>query len=284
MVHCFPLRFWFTAYGLLLFSFFLLFHEWSLLPDGKFHVQFFDVAQGDSTLITTTENQRILIDGGPDLSLLERLGETLPFFDRRIDLLVLTHPEADHITAFPEVLRRYDVSRVLFTGVNHKSSHADAFLHALDESDAEMMLADAFHDLDLGDDAVLDILWPRESMLGRTVKKQNNESIVMKLTWRDQSILFTGDIEEKTEDALLKAGTDLTADILKVAHHGSKTSSSTGFLLAVAPRLAIISVGRENTYGHPHPSVLARYDRIGIPVKRTDTDGTMDIVLQDGME
>ena len=238
-----------------------------------------DVGQGDAMLITTPGNQRILIDGGPDLTVLERLGEELPFFDRTIDLLVLTHSDADHVTGFPEIMRRYDVKKVLMTGAAKDSPIYSAFLDELRASGTQIIIAESTHDIDLGAGVRLDILWPINSLLGAQVKKSNNASIVAKLTWKDHEILLTGDIEERVEEALLKAGLDLRADVLKVPHHGSKTSSSTGFLLAVQPKTALISVGQDNRFGHPRPEILARYEALGIPVRRTDEEGRVEVVF-----
>lgn len=274
------MKLWFALYCLFSAICLLLAHEWQRLPDQNLHVTVLDVGQGDSILITTPLNQRILVDGGPDLSLLERLGEELPFFNRRIDLMILTHSDSDHLTALPEVLRRYNVKRILLNGTAHESSRYFALLDAIDASDTEVIFADAEHDLDMGEGMTLDVLWPIKLLFGEEVKKPNNASIVAKLLWNEHSILLTGDIEEVIEEQLLKRGTDLSADVLKVPHHGSKTSSSTGFLLAVDPEFALISVGAENTFGHPHPDVLARYEKLGIPVRRTDQEGGISMVFR----
>lgn len=256
-------------------------HEWERMPDNKLHITMLDVGQGDSILITTPSGQRILVDGGPDLSALERLGEELPFLNRNIDLLVITHTDADHITALSQVLNRYDVAQVLMTGAEATSSRYKAFLDSIRNSDAEIIIADSSNDLDLGEGVMLDILWPTTSILGEKVKHPNDASIVAKLTWKDDSILLAGDIEEKVEKELLKSGIDLRADILKAPHHGSKTSSSTGFLIAVDPELALISVGGDNKFGHPHPRIISRYDHFGIPVRRTDREGRVEVVFDD---
>ncbi len=281
---------WFTAWSLLFASFFLWHHEWTRLPDGRLHVNVLDVGQGDAILITTPGYQRILVDGGPDLSVLERLGEKLSFFDRRIDLLVLSHTDSDHLRAFPEVLKRYDVQRVLLTGVARETSTYQAFLEALDNIDVPVVLADADHDLDLGGGLLLDVLWPSRRLYGENVKDPNDASIVAKLTYRsttggtrrsgDREVLLTGDISAKVETELLKQGYDLHSDILKIPHHGSRTSSSTGFLLAVDPELAVVSVGQDNTYGHPHPSVVARYASLGIPLRSTAEEGSIELTLE----
>jgi len=268
---------WLCAWAILLAAFLLLGHEWSRLPDGKLHLNVWDVGQGDAILITTPGYQRILVDGGPDLSVLERLGDDLPFFDRRIDLLVLSHTDADHVRSFPEILQRYDVQRVLMTGVARDTSTYEAFLVKLNEVDVPVILADADHDLDLGNGVVLDVLWPDRRLYGEEVKEPNDASIVAQLRYGDHEVLLTGDISDNVETALLKQGYDLRSDILKVPHHGSRTSSSTGFLLAVEPKLAVISVGRDNTYGHPHPHVTARYASLGIPLRSTAEEGSIKV-------
>jgi competence protein ComEC len=265
---------------LLLAAFLLLLHEWAFLPAGTLKVVMLDVDQGDSILITTPGNQRILVDGGPNLEALERLGEELPFMSRRIDLLILSHPDSDHVTAFPQILERYDIKTILMTGVQHGSSRYKAFLDAAHAEGAEIILASSNNDLDLGHGLILDVLWPLEEMLNEKVKHPNNMSVVIKLIWKEHEILLTGDIEKEVEKALLASGADLQSDILKVAHHGSRTSSSTGFLLAANPDLAVMSVGRENKFGHPHPEIIKRYETLGIPIRRTDTEGRIEIILE----
>ncbi len=274
------MKFFLTAYVLLLASLALLAHEWVRLPDGKLHVALLDIGQGDGILITTPVGQRILVDGGPDLTLLERLGEELPFFDRGIDLMVLTHTDSDHVTSLPSVLERYRIKTVLMTGVDAYSSRYRAFLDAVEKSDVQVILADASHDIDLGEGLVLDVLWPIESMLGQEVEDPNNASVVAKLIWKDHEVLLTGDIEEEAERKILVSGADVSSDILKVAHHGSKTSSSTGFLLAVNPELALISAGRDNSFGHPHAQVISRFNSLDIDLRRTDKEGKVEVVLE----
>jgi competence protein ComEC len=266
---------WFVAWSLLLASFLLLRHEWSRIPDGTLRVSVYDIGQGDAALVTTPGRQRILIDGGPDLTLLERLGEELPFFDRRIDLLVLSHTDADHLRAFPEILRRYNVRGVVMTGVTRETAVYAAFLAALDEERTPVILARSDHDMDLGAGTVLDILWPEKSLFGEEVREPNDASIVAQLRSPAGSILFTGDINRNVEMELLKLGLDVESDILKVPHHGSRSSSSSHFLRAVSPTLAVVSAGRGNRYSHPHRDVLARYERLGIPVRRTDEEGNI---------
>lgn len=255
----------------------LLLRETSLLPDGHLHADILDVGQGDSILLTSPSGSQILIDGGPDLSALERLAEHMPFFDRNIELLVLTHTDLDHIAAFPEVLRRYRIERILLTGIETDQARYEAVLQEIFGKNIPVLLADPTEDIKFEDGLTLDIVWPPASTFGSRPKKTNDTSIVMRVLYRTGSILLTGDIERDAEEEILATGADVRSDILKVPHHGSKTSSSTGFLLAVDPGLALISLGKENSYGHPHSSVLDRYRASGIQVRRTDEEGTLSL-------
>ncbi len=253
----------------------LALHELSLQPDGRLHAYVFDVGQGDSLLLISPSGKTVLIDGGPDLSLLEHLGNSLPFLQRTIDLLVLTHPDSDHIAALPELLRRYDVEQVLLSGVRHASARYMAFLDLLAEKRISVMFADPATDIDIGDGVVLDTLWPPKGTAGTEPDPANNSSVVFRVLSPDGNLLLAGDIERQAERALLATGADLRAGVLKVPHHGSRTSSSTGFLLAVAPDTAVISVGEDNSFGHPHEEITQRYAALGIDVRSTAQEGTI---------
>lgn len=256
--------------------FLLALREHTLRSPGTTIVHIFDVGQGDAAMIETPSGRHVLIDGGPDLSLLEHLGTALSFFDRTIDLLILTHPDLDHIAAFPDILRRFRVRHVLLTGIGHNLGRYDLFFGELQKNKTPLTTPDERYDIDIGDGVSLDILWPAKTT--PLPAQGNNSSIVFRLLLHGlPCLLFTGDIEEKAEHAILRSGSDISAAVIKVPHHGSKTSSSTGFLLAADPALAIISVGSENRFGHPHPEVVSRYARLGIPVRQTGRDGTVTL-------
>lgn len=251
--------------------------EYRLAYPGALVVSFLDVGQGDSALIVSPAGKQVVIDGGPDLSALEGLGRHMPFFDRSIDLLVLSHPQLDHMAAFPEILRRYTVGAVLMTGVRYRIARYQEFLTLLKQQNIPILIADPAKDLDLGGGASLDVVWPPPTLYNASMKEVNNSSIVLRALYGGRAVLFTGDMEEEEERAVLASRADIDADVLKVAHHGSKTSSSSGFLLAVDPSLAVISVGRTNRYGHPHPAVVARYEHFGIPLRTTAEEGTITL-------
>src|SRR3989344_7954808 len=146
--------------GALLALSLLLLREISLLPDGTLHMHVLDVGQGDAILFVTPSGKQILVDGGPDLSALEHLGSFLPFFDRTIELLVLIHPDLDHITALPEVAARYRIERILLSGAAGSSGRYEMLLAVLQDSGTKVMLADPLRDIDLGDGVMLDVVWP----------------------------------------------------------------------------------------------------------------------------
>ena len=254
--------------------------ETSLWPDGALHLHVLDVGQGTSVLLASPSGKQILIDGGPGLPALERLGAHLPFLDRTIDLVVLTHPESDHVTALAEVLRRYKVERVLLTGVRHELGRYDALLHEIETRGTRVLFPDPGRDIAIGDGLVLDVVWPRGSPPGGTVRGVNDTSIVLRALWKEHAILLPGDIEGDAERAILATGADIRADVLLVPHHGSETSSTDAFIRAVRPALAIVSAGRDNPHGHPHPRVLERYAALGIPVRSTAEDGTVTVVFK----
>jgi competence protein ComEC len=241
-------------------------------------VDFLDVGQGDAILIKTPDHERILIDGGPSGAVVNKLGENLPFFDKKIDLIILTHPHADHLDGLIEVLKRYEVKKILSTGVTHTTPDYLAWLEEIKKQNVPMEIAVAGQTIDFGGGVKMEILYPSEGLAGKSVENLNNTSIVAKLIFGQTSFLFTGDAEAEAEENLLAENFDLRADVLKVAHHGSKSSTSDSFLEKVRPKFAVISVGADNQFGHPSVMTLKRLEKIGAEILRTDEDGDVKIV------
>ena len=236
-----------------------------------------DVGQGDALFIETPRKRQMLIDGGPSSTVIQKLGRVMPFYDRSIDVIVLTNPDADHFVGLIEVLRRYAVGKILMTGVKKESTLYETFLATLRERSVPVTMVVAPDVLALDEETSFSILAPLESWEGRPTESINDTSIVGRLDYQDFSMLFTGDATVKVEEELLRNSAQLDADVLKVGHHGSKTSSSADFLAAVSPELAVVSLGKNNRYGHPHAEVLSRLDAVGIPLRRTDADGDIRI-------
>ncbi len=244
------------------------------IPDGAMHLSFLSIGQGDSTFIQTPRGAEIIIDGGTDLSPLEEIGSRFSFFQRDIDLLVLSHPHLDHLAAFPEMFKRYNVKRMLLARTAYDAPRYQAVLELLKAEGADVIFAKPGETIMVEKDVFLDVLWPKPDF---EMSNVNDASVALRLRYKNHSALFAGDMEEAAEQHILALGPSLRADVLKVPHHGGRTSSSIDFLMAVAPELAVISVGNDNSYGHPHAEVLQRYSDLKIPVWRTDLQGTMEL-------
>jgi len=242
-------------------------------------VIFFDVGQGDSIYIETSETNQVLIDGGPTSVVLKKLGEEMPFYDRKIELMILTHPDHDHLAGLLEVLKSYEVENILWTGVIRDTQEWKKWKELIEKEEAKIRIAKKGQRIILREKPLvfLTILYPFEDLENRKVKNINDTAIVSRLDYGLDSFLFTADISKKVERELVKEGSNILSDVLKVAHHGSKTSSCSEFLKEVSPSLAVIQVG-ENSYGHPDPGVLARLKEFGIQVQRTDENGDIKIV------
>ena len=227
------------------------------LPDSRLKVAFVDVGQGDAAFISTPGGQQVLVDGGPDpLAMVRFLGDKMPFRDRTIELIVLTHPHSDHVTGLLEVLRRYDVQRVLERGIEYDSPPYQAWRRALTEENAEIIRAQAGQVIALGDGVFIHVVSPPASLLRGTASDVDNASVVLRLVYGDFSFLLTGDMFNEAEAALVAQNAPIDSDVLKVGHHGSRSSSTAAFLEKVSPAIAVIAAGQDNRFGHPHPEVV----------------------------
>ena len=243
-------------------------------------VNFFDVGQGDSMLIKTPLGQAVLIDGGPDDKILGKLGERLSPIDKKIDIVLLTHPHADHVTGLIEVLRRYSVDLVILNGAYLATDNYNQFLNAVRDNGAEVLIAEAGEAIHFDKNLEFDIIAAEGG--GATNGSDANEtSIVGKLIYNDFSIMFMGDAPAKIENKIMVYGDGLKSDIIKVGHHGSKYSSFPIFLKMVAPKAGIIEVAAKNLYGHPSPAALNRFAMAGINIFQTGKNGDIR-VLSDG--
>jgi len=249
----------------------------TLVGDGLLHVWFLDVGQGDAIFIEAPGGNQVLIDGGPDNSVLQELGRIMPFYDRLIDMVMLSHPHADHLRGLIEVLRNYEVGKVLENRIPCDTAECLEWEQSKQKA-GEVIEAGVGDVINLGGGATLRVVYAREADARASVKNAHDYALIAKLDYGGQSVLFMSDAEKKVEQ-ILAADPNLQAKFLKVGHHGSKTSTYEDFIEAVNPLLAFIEVGSRNSYGFPHPEVIERLDDFGIKYYRTDIDGTVELVL-----
>lgn len=253
----------------LLFLNFVVFKELAnRKPSEQLHVYFLDIGQGDSIFIDSPSHGRILLDGGPNKRVLTELGRILPFNDKRIDVVIESHPDKDHIGGLPEVINRFDVKAFMEPGVESPNTVDDAIKKEIKDKNIPDILARRGMVVDFGDGVKLEILFPNQDV---SKWETNDASIVAKLIYGDKSFLLTGDSTIKAENLLMSLDKDvLKSTVLKAGHHGSHTSTSLLYAQVVAPEYAVISVGKDNQYGHPHKETIDTLNKIGAKIVSTE--------------
>jgi len=286
-----------AAVALALMLFVIVAHPLSAgLPDGRLRVDFLDVGQGDSALVTMPDGSTLLIDGGGRPDFRRADDEDAGDFERdtrgvgeavvseylwhrglsRVDYVLATHADADHIDGLADVLRSFDVRAALVARAPSDDAEFLRFAAAARDAGVPVHLVGRGDRLRFGD-AALEVLWPPPAEANADAPSTNNDSIVLRLRLGRRTFLLTGDAEAPAEAALVRAGDDLACDVLKVAHHGSRTSSTQPFVSAARPALAVISVGQDSPHGHPHREVLERWRDSGALVLTTGTSGTVTV-------
>lgn len=271
-----------VLYSILLFLFILsailagmVFHS----RNQKLEVIFLDVGQGDAVLIEQG-NRQILIDGGPDgKKLMEKLGEYVPFWDREIEIVIATHPDQDHIDGLIDVMENYKIGEIIDSGVETDSQIYKKYKETIAQRNINHLEGKRGTDIEFGNNIKLEIISPDGTQDKNNPKDTNAASIVSKLIFKKNNFLFTGDLPSEKERELVKLNTNLGADVLKISHHGSKYATGEEFLNAVKPAEAVISVGKNNRYGHPAPEILDRLNSHKVIIKRTDNFGDIEYEL-----
>ncbi len=225
-------------------------------------VTFFDVGQGDATLIETPDGVQVLIDGGRDGTVVRKLSDELGFFDRTLDMVVGTHPDSDHIGGLNDVFRRYNVARVITSENTGESGAATEYLNFIKQFDGEVIYARRGQTYKLGASTTMEILFPDRDP---SLLESNTASIILQIQYGETEFLFTGDAPKGVEDYLvIQDAPGLESEVLKIGHHGSDTSTSELFLNVVQPQYGVVSAGENNRYGHPHSEVSDRLAKKGV--------------------
>jgi competence protein ComEC len=255
---------------------------WSVPTHRGLSVSFLDVGQGDAIFIQSPSGTQILVDGGPDGSVLRELSKKMPFWDRTIDAVIESHPDKDHIAGLVEVMKRYDVGTFLEPGIENDTAPTVALAKAVrEEKGIEDVRARRGMRLHFGGGAYADILFPDRDV---DTIETNTGSIVMKVVYGDTSFFLSGDSPQAVEKYLTALdGENLKSTVLKAGHHGSKNSSAEEFVTAVTPEYVVYSRGCDNTYGHPAFEVKALMKKLRIPAHDTCEEGTI-MFQSDGRE
>ncbi len=255
----------------------VLFTAYTSESDQSLHVYFLDIGQGDAIYIRTPSGHDMLIDGGPSSVILRRLAEVMPFYDKAIDVVVETHPDADHIGGLPHVFERYEVGRFIEPGIESKNAIDDEIRRLLKTEGMASELGRRGTRINFGDGSHFDILYPIGDVSG--LKDLNDASIVGQMWYGSTSVMLTGDAPKSVENQIAELDREkVHSQILKAGHHGSKTSSGEAFVKLVAPEYAIISSGRNNRYHHPNSETLDIFKILGIPYFNTAEIGTIEFV------
>ena len=242
---------------------------------GILEVDILNVGQGDAIFIRSPEGKTVLIDAGTG-----RKGDVVAMLKERnvemLNLMVATHPHADHIGGLDEVLEAIPVKAFMDSGMTHTTRSYAKVMELVEQKEIKYIAGKAGRTLRLGAEVELTLLHPQDALLRNTRSDLNSNSVVIRMTHKDNCFLFTGDAEEPTEELLVQKGIE-PCNVLKVAHHGSNHSSTMHFLKAVQPEIALISLGKGNRYGHPGDESMARLKKVGAQIYRTDLLGTIQV-------
>lgn len=267
----------YSIFGLVLVNIFIWAIYFTSRSSDTMKIYFLDIGQGDATLILAPNGNQILIDGGPDSSVLRELGKTMGFFDRKIDVVLATHPDQDHIGGLPLVLERYKVKNFIDSVAESETASYKALEELAKDQNIETFYGMRGMNIILDKKAgvYLHVLYPVPDEF--KVTETNDMSIVTKLVYGDTSVVLTGDAPKLVESMLVSTdGSYLRSQILKAGHHGSKTSTSGAFVSIIKPAYAIISAGLNNRYGHPNTETMNVLEKEGVEILETSKEGTIE--------
>lgn len=239
-----------------------------------FRVAFLNVGQGDAIFVEAPNGNQLLYDAGPPSgAALRELRKVMPFWDRSIDIAVLSHPDMDHIGGFGDIFRRYDVDLAVVSGASSDNGVHEEIEQLIETKSIDRLVAQRGMTISMGEGVEADILYPDHDT---TNMETNSASIVLRLTYGSTTFLFSGDLPKSEERYIVGIeGDRLRAQVLKAGHHGSRTSSGEDWLRTVDPEIVVVSAGLDNRYGHPHKEVLALLEQLHIAALKTFAEGTI---------
>ncbi len=268
----FSYRSWFVVFCLQIICFLMIFSEHQKIPSKNFEISFFDVQLGDAIFIKSPNGHNIIIDGGTDSAIIEKIMRNKSFFDRKIDAIILTHPDSDHLFGAYYALDNFKVNKVFITGVKTNNKIFYDFLKLAKNKNTELVFLDGSQDFKTKN-IYFNVLLPIESIKNKEINNTNNTSIVLRVNVFNKNILLTGDIEKKIEKLLTLSDEKLKSDLLKLSHHGSSSSSDPDFISTVNPKFAIITASEDNPYYHPHKKTLNTLKNFDVQFWQTGLSG-----------
>ncbi len=270
---------WYLLFGLIILSFVLWYIVLREDREGIMTFVVLDVGQGDALYIESPTGKQVIVDGGPNKTLMREISKVVPWYDRHLDMIVVTNPDRDHYEGFIPLLEKYKIDTVLEAGTTNPNPAYAIFQKVVLEKNIKKVIAIRGQNIDLGGGAFLQVLFPDRDISGLS---PNDGSIVMKLIYGDTSVMLQGDSTSRIEEYLLSLSTTtLQSTILKAGHHGSKTSSLEKYIQVVYPKWTVISSGLNNSYGHPHKETLETMKKFNIPTLDTCNNGSL-IFRSDG--
>lgn len=255
----------------LILSNLLFFFNFNFFLGQDLEIHVLDVGQGDSVLIITPDRAKILVDTGPDRSFLSRLSNYIPYGNNDLDLVILSHFDADHVAGVFDLINSYKIERMIYTDMLHKSDSDNNLIDLIKTNQIKSLGFTGDDNYKIGCCVYLNILWPQD--LDINDLESNDQSISFELIYKDKRFFFAGDLSSKYEDQVVREDSFLRADLLKVSHHGSKTSTSKYFLSKLKPEYAIISAGKDNQFGHPADEIIENLESQGIQIFTTLGNG-----------
>lgn len=263
--------------GIILIIFYFLITYQTSKKNNNLEVSFIDSGQADAIFIKTPNQKNIIIDFGSEQGL-KQLEKEIEWWNKQIDLIIITHPHDDHITGLLPIIKKYKIKQIMYNGLDYESNVYNELLNLITEYNIPLLLPNYNQIINIEPDCFLNIIYPITSFYQQTIDNINNSSIVSRLVCNNSSFLFMGDVETKIENEILATNLNIKSDVIKIGHHGSVTASSEKFLEKVDPKIAIIMVGKNNDFNHPSLRIIKRLNKLNIKLFRTDQDGTIKII------
>lgn len=238
----------------------------------EMYLHLLNVGQGDSILLKTIDRKYILIDGGPNSNVIDEMADFLPFWETRLDYVIATHGDADHIGGLVEVFERYRVDNFIYNGEEKQTLMFNQLLENVKKNNNKIIRAEAGQHIQVGCCSLLEILWPNKN----PPQDSNDKSVAMIFKYKDFDIYLAGDLGYEIEEEIT-TGLEKSIEVMKLSHHGSRTSTSEKTLTNISPEIGLISLGRNNKFGHPHEEVTNLLKEHNINILRTDLHGTISI-------